>query len=273
MLYIVATPIGNLEDITLRALRVLKEVDFIAAEDTRRTIKLLNHYNIKTKLVSFHEHSDQSKRAFILEELKAGKNVALVSDAGTPLISDPGAVLVTQAIAQGIEVTSLPGACAAVVAMTLSGLCGPFNFAGFLPKKAGERKKQIDHFAKSAVPVVIYETPHMLFDTLEAFAAAYGPDRRVIVAKELTKIHESVFRGTVSEACKEIGKKDVKGEYVLILSADEEVHTVSDSEIEALLKEYIALGMTKKDAVKAASEELGISKNRAYQLTIKLVAP
>ena len=144
MLYIVATPIGNLEDVTLRALRVLKEVDFIAAEDTRHTLKLLNHYDIQTRLVSFHEHSTPEKRAWLLDELRDGKNVALVSDAGTPLISDPGAVLVTEAVQQGIAVTSLPGACAAITAMTLSGLGGGFVFMGFLSKKTTKRKRQLE---------------------------------------------------------------------------------------------------------------------------------
>ncbi len=268
MLYIVATPIGNLEDITLRALRVLGEVDFIAAEDTRRTIKLLNHYDIKTKLISFHEHSDKQKREQILDMLKEGKNIALVSDAGTPLISDPGAILVSEAFELGLEVTSLPGACAAITALTLSGHGGQFCFVGFLPKKAGERKKAIEQIANSKSVSVIYESPHALGKTLQQLCEACSGQRRVTVAKELTKIHESVFSGSLEQACSEF-EESVKGEFVLILNAaDEEQEEVSDEQIKRLLNKYVEAGMTKKDAAKAASNELGIRPNRAYRLTI-----
>jgi 16S rRNA (cytidine1402-2'-O)-methyltransferase len=199
MLYIVATPIGNLEDITLRALRILKEADFIAAEDTRHTRALLTHYDIHTKLGSFHEHSAEEKRAWLVGQLKAGKNVALVSDAGTPVISDPGAELVSDAAAAGIEITALPGACAAIVAMTLSGFSGPFTFIGFLSKKTAEEKKQIAQVADSALPCILYESPHHLSATLEKLKAACGGNRRVAVAKELTKVYERVLRGSLAE--------------------------------------------------------------------------
>lgn len=268
MLYIVATPIGNLEDITLRALRVLKEADIIAAEDTRRTIKLLNHYEIKTKLFSFHEHSSESKRAQLIEELKAGKNIALVSDAGTPLISDPGAELVAEAAEAGIEVTSVPGACAAITAYTLSGFSGPFTFLGFLPKKASERKSAIEEIAQSLRPCVIYESPHSLSETLEAIAKTCGKERRIVVAKELTKLHESVFRGTAGDAISRLCG-EIKGEYVIIAGGKEQTaKEVPDEEIKAALDKYMKAGMTKKDAALAASEELDISKNRAYKLSI-----
>ena len=268
MLYIVATPIGNLEDITLRALRVLGEVDLIAAEDTRRTIKLLNHYDIKTKLISFHEHTAPDKRARLIEELLSGRDVALVSDAGTPLISDPGAVLVTEAVAKGIEVTSVPGACAAITAMTLSGFDGAFVFAGFFSKKKAERRDQIAKIADSDVPTVVYESPHALAGTLGDLAAACGQDRRIVIAKELTKMHESVFRGTLGDAAKVFGANN-KGEYVLIVGeAHKQATEISDGDIKAVLDVCIADGMTKKDAAKAASEKLGISKNRAYKLSI-----
>ncbi|MDD5018705.1 MAG: 16S rRNA (cytidine(1402)-2'-O)-methyltransferase [Eubacteriales bacterium] len=268
MLYIVATPIGNLEDITLRALRVLREADMIAAEDTRRTIKLLNHYGIKTKLMSFHEHSGPEKRARIIDALKEGRDIALVSDAGTPLISDPGAVLVAEAAEAGIGITSLPGACAAVTAMTLSGFGGAFVFIGFLPKNAGDRKQQIARIASSDTPCVVYETPHKLGDTLKDFRDAFGEDRHIVVAKELTKVHESVFRGPVSEACR-VFESDIKGEYVIITGAKEEkTKDITDSEIKALIETYIESGMTKKDAAKAASDKFGINKNRVYKLTI-----
>ncbi len=268
MLYIVATPIGNLEDITLRALRVLKEADIIAAEDTRRTVKLLNHYDIKTKLFSFHEHSGENKRAQLIEELKKGKNVALVSDAGTPLISDPGAELVKEAIEAGIEVTSVPGACAAVTAYTLSGFSGPFTFLGFLPKKPSERKSAIEKISQSELPCVIYESPHSLLKTLEAIADACGKERRTVVAKELTKMHESVFSGTAGGALESF-YGEVKGEYVVIIGGREQSkEEVSDEEIKTALIKYINAGMTKKDAANAASIELNISKNRVYRLSI-----
>ena len=267
MLYIVATPIGNLEDITLRALRVLSEVDYIAAEDTRRTIKLLNHYDIKTKLISFHEHSDKQKREQILDMLKEGKNIALVSDAGTPLISDPGAILVSEAYEQNLEVTSLPGACAAITALTLSGHGGQFCFVGFLPKKAGERKKAIEQIAQSTSVSVIYESPHAIGKTLQQLCETCGGQRKITVAKELTKIHESVFAGSLEQACGEF-EGSVKGEFVLILDAAEEQTEVTDEQIIKLLNKYITAGMTKKDAAKAASSELGIRPNRAYRLTI-----
>ena len=267
MLYIVATPIGNLEDITLRAIKVLKEADIIAAEDTRRTIKLLNHYDIKTKMVSFHEHSGADKRAGLIDALKQGKDIALVSDAGTPLISDPGTVLVKEAAEAGIEITSLPGACAAVTAMTLSGFGGAFTFIGFLPKKAGDREHEIKRIASSETPCIVYETPHKLIDTLNSFLTVFDEGRPVAVAKELTKIHESVFRGTISEACRAF-QSDIKGEFVIIVGAQQKKHDVSDSEIKALVEAYIASGMTKKDAAKAASSKLGINKNRVYKLSI-----
>jgi 16S rRNA (cytidine1402-2'-O)-methyltransferase len=269
MLYIVATPIGNLEDITLRALRILKEVDFIAAEDTRHTLKLLSHYDIHTRLVSFHEHSTPEKRAWLLDALLEGKNVALVSDAGTPLISDPGAVLVTEASAQGIEVTSVPGACAAITAMTLSGFGGGFVFVGFLSKKNAERRKQLERAAGSDLPSVIYESPHALSDTLTSLLAVLEPERTVVVAKELTKLHEAVFRGSIT-AAQQAFSGELRGEYVLIVDAvpKRDAEEVSDEEILEALQELIAAGMTKKDAAKAASDTFGISKNRAYKLTL-----
>ncbi len=269
MLYIVATPIGNLEDITLRALRVLKEVDFIAAEDTRHTRKLLTHYDIHTRLVSFHEHSTPEKRAWLLDALREGQDAALVSDAGTPLISDPGAALVTEAAEQGIPVTSVPGACAAITALTLSGTGGGFTFLGFLSKKAAERKRQLERVAGSDLPCVIYESPHALADTLEGLEAVAGGERPVVIAKELTKLHERVFRGSVAEA-RAAFSGEIKGEYVLIVDAapQKETEEVSDDVIKEALRSYIARGMTKKDAAKTASDTFGINKNRAYKLTL-----
>jgi 16S rRNA (cytidine1402-2'-O)-methyltransferase len=268
VLYIVATPIGNLEDITLRALRILGEVDYIAAEDTRHTRKLLTHFDIKTRMVSFHEHSNEEKRAFILSELNEGRNIALVSDAGTPLICDPGAVLVREAIEQGLPVTSVPGACAAVTAVTLAGIGGSFCFLGFFSKKTGERKRQIEQLKDFAMPAVIYESPHALCETLCALAEVLGAQRHIVVAKELTKLHERVFSGTLGEAAGEF-TGNIKGEYVLVVDGAEQTQEeVSDSEIEVEISKHLAAGMTKKDAAKAASDKFGISKNRAYRLSL-----
>lgn len=268
MLYIVATPIGNLEDITLRALRILKEVDTIAAEDTRHTRKLLNAYEIKTRCVSFHEHSGEEKRAYILNELKEGRDIALVSDAGTPLISDPGALLVREAVEQGLPVTSVPGACAAITAVTLSGIGGSFCFFGFLSKKTAERKQQIEQLAAFTMPAVIYESPHALHETLCALRDAAGAQRHIVVAKELTKLHERIFSGTLDKAAEEFDG-NIKGEFVLVLDpAEEIIAEVSDGDIEKEIEKLLAAGMTKKDAAKAASDKFGISKNRAYRLTL-----
>lgn len=267
MLYIVATPIGNLGDITMRAIRVLGEVDIIAAEDTRRTIKLLNHYEIKTRLISFHEHSDKGRRDWIIGELLGGKDVALVSDAGTPLISDPGGILITEALARGIEVTSLPGACAAIVALTLSGKVGAFAFVGFLPKKASDKAKEIEKIAERDMVSVVYESPHSLNKTLIKLVAACGDDRDIAIAKELTKIHEHVFRGSLKEAA-QFYSGDNKGEYVLVIGEKKEEKEATDEQIAALLNEYIGNGMTKKDAANATSKKLGIRPNRAYRLTL-----
>lgn len=268
MLYIVATPIGNLEDITLRALRVLREADLIAAEDTRHTRKLLSRYEIKTKLVSFHEHSNKDKTDWLIDKLKQGSNIALVSDAGTPLISDPGEQLVRKAVENGIPLTSVPGACAAITAFTLSGISGPFCFLGFLSKKPSERSVQIKKVTQSDMACVIYESPHALADTLAALCDSAGDERQIAIAKELTKLHEYVFRGSLYKA-KEAFKDNIRGEYVLIVDKIDEAKTVDDEqiieEIEKLLKE----GMTKKDAARAASLKLGINKNKAYRLILK----
>ena len=266
MLYIVATPIGNMEDITLRALRILKEVDFIAAEDTRHTRGLLTRHDIHTKLVSFHEHSTPEKRAWLIDALKEGKNVALVSDAGTPVISDPGAQLIAEAAEAGVTITSLPGACAAITAMTLSGFGGAFTFVGFLSKKPAEEKRQVAQIAQSTLPCILYESPHHLSATLEKLRGACGEDRRVAVAKELTKVYERVFRGSLAEACAAFAGEN-KGEYVVIVGeAQDTLQEATDEQIKALLTEYIRSGMTKKDAASAASKSLSIRRNKAYGL-------
>lgn len=268
MLYIVATPIGNLEDITLRALRVLREADYIAAEDTRHTRKLLSHYGIKTKLVSFHEHSDNYKTERVIESLLSGANVALVSDAGTPLISDPGLRLVKNAINKGIPITSVPGACAAVSAFVLSGMTAPFCFVGFLSKRRAERLEQIKRIAGCDVACVIYVSPYALAQTLAELYESAGAQRQVVIAKELTKIYEYVFYGNLEKA-RQTFVENIKGEYVIVVEKNKKIETVTDEQIIEEIKMLLETGMTKKDAAYAASVKFGINKNKAYRLMLQ----
>lgn len=270
-LYIVATPIGNLGDITLRALEVLKQVDIVCAEDTRRTAKLLNHYEIKKKLLSFHEHSSMGRYEEVIGMLLCGKEVALLSDAGTPLISDPGYELVRQCAVRGISVESLPGPCAAVTALTVSGIpARQFLFVGFLNSKQGARKKELKAAAQAEVPVVIYESPNRVIKTIADICEIFGENTGVSVARELTKLHEEVFHGSAKEAFSHFSAKEaIKGEFVLIVDVrqDEEVQ---DEKIEERLEGMLASGMSSKTAAAAAADEFGIAKNRAYKLLLAM---
>jgi len=269
-LYLVATPIGNLGDITLRALEVLRQVDVVAAEDTRRTLKLLNHYSLKKKLVSYHEHSGKEKAEELLALLQKGQNVALVSDAGTPLISDPGAPLVALAAAEGIPMTVLPGACAAVCALTLSALpSGKFIFEGFLPRDK-TRKAALDRVCKHEYATVLYESPHQLVKTLGELAEQAG-ERRIAICRELTKLHEEVERTTVAEAFAARQDCNIRGEHVLVLEgAPVKQAEVSDEAIALELRQRIADGMTNKNAVSDTALALQISKNRVYRILLTL---
>jgi 16S rRNA (cytidine1402-2'-O)-methyltransferase len=215
-LYVVATPIGNLEDITLRALRVLREVDLVAAEDTRRTIKLLNHYQISTRLTSLHEHNERGRIRPILDALESGKSVALVSDAGTPTVSDPGAMLVTEAVRAGIHVVPVPGASAALAALTVAGveLDGGFTFLGFPPARSKDRKTWFARLETTAQPAVFFEAPHRIRQTLKEIGARLG-DRPITLARELTKIHETVIRGSTSEVLAQLGEP--RGEMTIVI--------------------------------------------------------
>jgi 16S rRNA (cytidine1402-2'-O)-methyltransferase len=222
MLYLVPTPIGNLEDITLRALRVLKEVDLILAEDTRVTGKLLQHYEIHKPLHAHHQHNEHKTVAFIAEQIAGGKNVALVSDAGTPGISDPGFLLVRECINAGIKVECLPGPTAFVPALVQSGLpCDTFVFAGFLPQKKG-RQTKLKMLAEEMRTIVLYESPYRLVKALEEIKEFFGADRRVCVSRELTKLFEENFRGTATEAIAHFSAKTVKGEIVLVVEGKKE---------------------------------------------------
>lgn len=269
-LYIVATPIGNLDDITRRAEETLRKVDIIAAEDTRHTMKLLNSLGIKNTLFSFHEHSGRERAEALVELLEEGKNVALVSDAGTPIISDPGAPLTELAAQRGIEIVPIPGPCAAISALTVGAISAEkFIFEGFLPKDKGQRRRELERIAENPFTSVLYESPHQLKKTL-ADLAALIPERRAAICKEMTKIYESICRGTVAELEQAFAQGDVKGEYVIVLEgAGQKSAEASDEEILEQVARLLEQGMSGKNAVKAAAEMLNVNKNRVYQLYLE----
>ena len=275
ILYLCATPIGNLEDITLRVLRILKEVDLIAAEDTRHSIKLLNHYEIKTPMTSYHEFNKIDKAKYLVELLMAGQNIALITDAGTPGISDPGEELVKQAYAAGIEVTSLPGACAAVTALTLSGMSTRrFCFEAFLPTDKKERRSVLEELNNDTRTIMLYEAPHRLVKTLQELIEALG-DRNVTIVKELTKKHETVLQTTLSEAVGIYSLQEPKGEYVILLEGKSyrELEEAKHEQwgalpIEEHMKLYLDKGLEKKEAMRAVAKDRGMSKRDIYQLLI-----
>jgi len=271
-LYVVATPIGNMDDMTIRAIKTLETVDIIAAEDTRHTIKLLNHYEIKNKLISFHEHSDLGKRDEILDLLLQGKNIALVSDAGTPLISDPGAELVAEAIKKGIRVVPIPGASAVISALSASGMLKDgFVFEGFLPLGNKERKTALIRIQTEPRTIVLYEAPHRIEKTLEILKSVLGGERQLVLAREMTKVYEEFIRGSIDDALARIKEKPLKGEMVLVIAgAQAEARAVTDEMIADEIKAWIRKGKTKKDAVNMTASSLEILKNRVYQISLKL---
>ncbi len=264
-LYLVATPIGNLEDITYRAVKVLSEVDFIAAEDTRNTPKLLQKYGIKKPLVSYFEHNKRERGEYIVSRLESGESCALVTDAGTPAISDPGEDLVALCIERGIKVTSLPGACAAITALTLSGLSTKrFCFEGFLTYAKGSKKARLQELAKETRTVIIYEAPHHLCATLSDLYEAFG-DRRVAVCRELTKINEEAKIMTLSEAIAYYNENKPRGEFVLVIEgADDKPQAEFDMTIKEHVQKYIDEGMSKMDAIKAAAKDRNLPKSTVY---------
>jgi 16S rRNA (cytidine1402-2'-O)-methyltransferase len=278
-LYLVATPIGNLGDITLRALDVLRRADRIACEDTRQTQKLLNHFEITTPTVSCHQHNERQRATELVEALKAGGRVALVSDAGMPGISDPGNWLAAEAIAAGVPVIPIPGANAALSALVASGLPGgEFHFIGFLPEKAGARRTRLEALAaeaqkgQSSRTLVFYEAPHRILETLADLEAVWGPELRVVVARELTKIHEEFLRGTVAEARQDLAARDrVRGEITLLVEAPAMPETGTQVAGATLkIADRVALiqaetGVDEKDALKRLARELGQSKSELYR--------
>jgi 16S rRNA (cytidine1402-2'-O)-methyltransferase len=278
-LYLVATPIGNLGDITLRALDVLRRVDRIACEDTRQTQKLLNHFEITTPTVSCHQHNEHQRAAELIETLKAGGRIAVVSDAGMPGISDPGGQLAAQAIAAGVAVIPIPGANAALSALVASGLpTDEFHFIGFLPEKAGARRTRLEALAaeiqrnETARTLVFYEAPHRILETLSDLEAVFGPALRMVLARELTKIHEEFLRGTLADVRRELATRDrVRGEITLLVHAQpSQPGTESSSATHERIADRVArlqteAGIDEKEALKRIARELGQSKSEVYR--------
>ena len=271
-LYLCATPIGNLEDITFRVLRTLKEVDLIAAEDTRNSIKLLNHFEIKTPMTSYHEYNKIEKGKELVEKLLTGTNIALITDAGTPGISDPGEELVRMAKEAGITVTSLPGACACVTALTISGLpTRRFAFEAFLPSDKKECRRILEELKDETRTVILYEAPHRLKKTLALLLETLG-DREMAVCRELTKKHETTVNGTISSVLSHFEAEEPRGECVLILHGKEFSELAKESQekwqelsVEEHVEHYLAQGMDKKEAMKAAAADRGMTKREIYQ--------
>lgn len=269
-LYICPTPIGNLEDITLRTLRILKEVDLIAAEDTRHTIKLLNHYDIKKPLTSYHEHNIKEKGAELIEKLKAGFNIALVSDAGMPGISDPGEDLIKIAIKEDIPVIVLPGPTASIAALVVSGLStDKFVFEGFLSSRKKERIDELKAIMSEKRTLIIYESPHRLMETLDNMLNILG-NRNIAIIRELTKVYEEVFRGTIEEGIEKFSSQKIKGEFVLIIEGNKEENVEIEIDIEKELLKYLNQGLSKKESVRKVVEEFNLPKNLVYQKSLDL---
>lgn len=273
ILYLVATPIGNLEDMTFRAVRTLSEVDLIAAEDTRNSIKLLNHFEIKTPMTSYHEFNKYDKAKVLVDKLLTGTNIAVITDAGTPGISDPGEELVRQALASGVTVTAVPGACACITALISSGLpTRRFAFEAFLPPDKQERKAVLSELKEETRTVILYEAPHRLLRTLKELCEVFGKDRPLTICKELTKRHEKAMLTTFKEAVDFYEEQEPRGEYVLVvegksrkaIEAEEQAQWAQMS-IADHVDLYISQGMDKKEAMKAAAKDRGVSKREIYQ--------
>ncbi|MFX0549623.1 16S rRNA (cytidine(1402)-2'-O)-methyltransferase [Hathewaya histolytica] len=276
-LYLVPTPIGNLKDITLRALEVLNEVDYVASEDTRVSLKLLNHFNIKKSLISYHKHNEQGKSEDLISILRNGKSVAIITDAGTPGISDPGSVVVQKCIEEDIPFEVLPGATAITTALVYSGLdTTSFLFKGFLPRENKERKPILEDIKNRTETLIFYEAPHRLRSTLEALYEVLG-NRNISLCRELTKLHEEILRFSLEEAINYYDDINPRGEYVLVVSGKsleeirkEEISKWEDLSIEDHIKKYIEDGLSKKEAVKKVAKERGIPKGEVYKYSIDI---
>ena len=275
-LYLCATPIGNLEDMTFRVIRTLKEVDLIAAEDTRNSIKLLNHFEIQTPMTSYHEYNKYEKGRKLVEKLQDGMNIALITDAGTPGISDPGEELVKMCYEAGISVTSLPGAAACITALTLSGLSTRrFAFEAFLPTDKKEKELVLQEIERETRTIIMYEAPHRLLKTLKMLSERLGKERRITVCRELTKRHETAFATTLEEACAYYNEQPPKGECGLVIEgrsreqiAQEEKAQWEEMSIEEHMEHYLSQGIDKKEAMKKVAKDRGVSKRDIYNALI-----
>ena len=269
ILYIIATPIGNLEDITLRAIRILNEVDLIAAEDTRHTLKLLNHLEISKPMVSYHRHNEELRVDGLIEKLKEGKNIGLVSDAGTPGICDPGEEIIKKCIEENIKIIPIPGACAMINALICSGISTKeFSFFGFLPLNKKTRKIKLEEIQKSKRTIILYEAPHKLKTTLNDLKDILG-NRKIVLARELTKIHEEYIRGTAEKLIQKT--EQIKGEFVLIIEENniEEENELNILSLEEHYKYYENKGLDKKEIIKKIAKDRDVNKNEIYKYFIK----
>ena len=272
MLYLVPTPIGNLGDISVRCRETLEAADFIAAEDTRVTLKLLNHLGIKKSLVSYYEHNKATQGSRIVERILAGETCALVSDAGSPAISDPGEDLVRQCAAAGIPVCAIPGPCAAITALSISAQAtGRFCFEGFLSTAKKSRREHLDSLKKEQRTMIFYEAPHKLLTTLTDMAEVFGEDRPISLCRELTKLHEEVVRTTLGQAVARYTQSPPKGEFVLVVAGApaEKQALPSETDAAARVTQLIAQGVSRKDAVKQTAKELGLPKNVVYDIALR----
>ena len=273
MLYLVPTPIGNLSDISIRCRETLEQADFIAAEDTRVSLKLLNHLGIKKPLISYFEHNKSLKGEMIVQRILAGETCALVSDAGSPAISDPGEELVKQCAEAGITVCAIPGPCAVITALSISGQAtGRFCFEGFLSTAKKSRRDHLESLVNETRTMVFYEAPHKLLNTLEDMAGVFGEDRPISLCRELTKLHEEVIRTTLGEAIELYRQQPPKGEFVLVVAGAEPVEEKAATEEDAVkrVKELMDGGMSRKDAIKQAAQELHLPKNVVYDAALNI---
>ncbi len=271
-LYIVGTPIGNLEDITFRAIKTLQKVDLIAAEDTRHTGKLLQHFQIETPQLSYHQHNEQSRIPELIEKLSQGKNIALVTDAGMPGISDPGYELVKACVEANISVVPIPGVTASITALSASGLpTKKFIFIGFLPTKIKLRQEQLEKLSNSLETIVLYESPYRILQTLEDLEKVLGKDRKIVLARELTKLHEEFWRGTVEQAIIHYQNHQPKGEFTIVIAgAEPELPVLSEETIKQELQELFAQGISRSQASRQLAEKINLSRRKIYQIALKI---
>ncbi|MBD2337845.1 16S rRNA (cytidine(1402)-2'-O)-methyltransferase [Calothrix sp. FACHB-156] len=271
-LYVVGTPIGNLEDITFRAVRILQNVDLIAAEDTRHTGKLLQHFQVQTPQISYHEHNRSSRIPELLEHLANGKAIALVSDAGMPGISDPGYELVTACIEAGITVVPIPGASAAITALSASGLpTDRFVFEGFLSAKTQHRREYLESLQTESRTIIFYESPHRLRDTLQDLGETFGSDRQIVLARELTKFYEEFWRGTIAEAIAHYNQREPQGEYTLVVAGTPPSQPqLTEAELKAELAQLIRQGISRSQASRQLAKFTSLSRRQLYQLALSI---